>query len=678
MITLLILTPLVGALFTMLALPNSARGIALGFNTLSALVVFLLWQNFDASAAGLQLAERHAWIPAIGAEYLVGIDGLSLLLVILTSIVFPFALLAQRISRGAAALMLVMQAALYGTFTAQNFVLWFLFYEMSLIPAFLLIKIWGGENRDRAATKFFLYTFLGSVAMLLAFLGIYFAKGTFDFAELAALGKTGLLTGNLAWWAFAGIFLGLAVKVPLFPFHTWLPDAYETAPDRRLDGADRRAFENGRLRFRAPAPSAFPERNQNPRSVAARIGRLLDRLSLARRVGAIRSETDGRVSFDQPSRLLHARPLRAERRIDIVPDRHACGAERRLYADLQPRHRRGRAVLFRRFARATARSARHRRFRRTDAAHAVALRLDERRHVFVARSCPGSTDSSANFSSSKARSPSRLRSPPSPRSVFSSPPSFSCARCKRSSAVHSRKVATPLPILRGTKNSSSFPSRFSCSPSASRRSSCSTSSTPPSFRWRDCSQLTLDDCLDHLHHVCGRGHAALDAAPFCALDRADNNRGGIRDISPRIISNADCRSCELQDDRARPVGADARDGIPSRRRWHQPDARSRHQPDRGERGAFFVGRRPSAERIFLLAAARGRRLVWRLSQRRSLPPLRLLRARDRAEIFPHRDLGIDQQGVRRDEADALFLLRRRARLHRNHRRLRDGRLAQSS
>ena len=102
---------------------------------------------------------------------------------------------------------------------------------MSLIPAFLLIKIWGGENRDRAATKFFVYTFLGGVAMLLSFLGIYFAKGTFDFARLADLAKTGdLLTGNLKWLAFAGIFLGLAVKVPLFPFHTWLPDAYETAP----------------------------------------------------------------------------------------------------------------------------------------------------------------------------------------------------------------------------------------------------------------------------------------------------------------------------------------------------------------------------------------------------------------------------------------------------------------
>jgi NADH-quinone oxidoreductase subunit M len=179
---------------------------------------------------GLQLVERHGWIPAIRAEYLVGVDGLSLLLVLLTSLIVPFAFLAQRMDRGFCATMLVMQSALYGTFTAQNFVLWFLFYEMSLVPAFLLIKIWGGENRDRAATKFFLYTFLGSIAMLISFLGIYFAKGTFDFAVLATLGKNGQLVGKLTWLAFAGIFMGLAVKVPLFPFHTWLPDAYQTAP----------------------------------------------------------------------------------------------------------------------------------------------------------------------------------------------------------------------------------------------------------------------------------------------------------------------------------------------------------------------------------------------------------------------------------------------------------------
>jgi NADH-quinone oxidoreductase subunit M len=230
MITTLILLPLVGAFCVSAAQPNYGRRLAVAFNVITAILVFMLWQNFDPTAAGFQMVERHAWIPAIGAEYLVGIDGLSLLLVILTSLVFPFALLAQGMGRGSSVLMLIMQSALYGTFTAQNFILWFLFYEMSLIPAFLLIKIWGGENRDRAATKFFVYTFLGSVAMLLSFLGIYFAKGTFDFAGLADLGKTGLLNGNLAWFAFAGIFLGLAVKVPLFPFHTWLPDAYETAP----------------------------------------------------------------------------------------------------------------------------------------------------------------------------------------------------------------------------------------------------------------------------------------------------------------------------------------------------------------------------------------------------------------------------------------------------------------
>ena len=229
-ITALILIPLAGALFVSAARPNQTRRIALGFNAFTAILALTLWRTFDATAAGLQLTERHAWIPAIGAEYLVGVDGLSLLLVLLTSLIVPFAFLAQRSGRGFCALMLIMQSALYGTFTAQNFVLWFLFYEMSLVPAFLLIKIWGGENRDHAATKFFVYTFLGSIAMLLSFLGIYFAKGTFDFSALAVLGKSGLLTGKLAWLAFAGIFLGLAIKVPLFPFHTWLPDAYETAP----------------------------------------------------------------------------------------------------------------------------------------------------------------------------------------------------------------------------------------------------------------------------------------------------------------------------------------------------------------------------------------------------------------------------------------------------------------
>jgi NADH-quinone oxidoreductase subunit M len=302
LISALIIVPLTGAFALYVGRPRNARAIALIFNALAAFLALTLWRNFDSGAAGLQMVERHAWIPAIGAEYLVGVDGLSLLLVLLTSFIIPFAFLAQRMTRGFCSIMLVMQSALYGTFTAQNFLLWFLFYEMSLIPAFLLIKIWGGENRDRAATKFFLYTFLGSVAMLLSFLGIYFAKGTFDFATLAVLGKDGLLTGKLAWLAFGGIFIGLAVKVPIFPFHTWLPDAY--------DGIDRRSLENGRLRFRAPAASAFPQRNQNSRPLDAWTRGLLHRLRVTRRMGPIGFETDGGLPVYQPSRLLHAWSLR--------------------------------------------------------------------------------------------------------------------------------------------------------------------------------------------------------------------------------------------------------------------------------------------------------------------------------------------------------------------------------
>ena len=226
----LIFLPVLGALFVSVTPQRYARAVALGATIFTGLCAFMLWRGFDPAATGMQMEVRHAWIPAIGAELHFGVDGLSLLLVLLTTLIFPFALLAQKMGRGFYALLLVMQAALYGTFTAQNFLLWFLFYEMSLVPAFLLIRVWGGAGRGRAATKFFVYTFLGSVALLLSFLGIYLARGTFDFAQLASWGKSGLLAGNARWFAFGGIFLGLAVKVPLFPFHTWLPDAYEAAP----------------------------------------------------------------------------------------------------------------------------------------------------------------------------------------------------------------------------------------------------------------------------------------------------------------------------------------------------------------------------------------------------------------------------------------------------------------
>ena len=234
MITWLILIPIVGAIAVQLLPRAVSRPVARLCNAIAAGLALWLWHGFNPADGTLQFVEHHDWIRSVGAEYRVGIDGLSLLLVLLTSLIIPFSLFAQRQDRSFCALMLFVQSALFGTFTAQNFILWFLFYEMSLLPAFLLIKIWGGENRDRAATKFFVYTFLGSAAMMISFLVIFIslpeATRTLDFVKLAELGKTGLIHGNLVWLVLAGIFIGLAVKVPIFPFHTWLPDAYASAP----------------------------------------------------------------------------------------------------------------------------------------------------------------------------------------------------------------------------------------------------------------------------------------------------------------------------------------------------------------------------------------------------------------------------------------------------------------
>ena len=194
----------------------------------------------------MQFALRLPWIPGLGVEYSVGIDGLGMAMVLLTALLVPMSLLVT--PRNASglhfALTLFLQAGLFGTFTALNFFHWFLFWELSLIPAFFLIKLWGGPDRSAAATQFFVYTMVGSVALLLSFLAILLATGTLDFIQLADLSRKGELAADLSarlGWTrlsaervsmaiFLGALLGFAVKVPLFPFHTWLPDAHTQAP----------------------------------------------------------------------------------------------------------------------------------------------------------------------------------------------------------------------------------------------------------------------------------------------------------------------------------------------------------------------------------------------------------------------------------------------------------------
>lgn len=255
LLTYLTLAPLFGGIVLLLIGTNDrvVRKFATFFSLVPLALVVLAWRGFDNASPAMQFVERHAWVPSLGVEYYLGIDGLGLVMILLTAAVIPFAVLAtSRIENSKLyyALLLFLQMGLFGTFTAQNFFHWFIFWEISLVPAFFLVKMWGGPKRSSAAIQFFVYTMVGSIAMLLAFVGLFIATttttspGTFDFATLAAMGRSGELLHSVGakfsglpiqastWMTllFIGVFLGFAVKVPLLPFHTWLPLAYAEAP----------------------------------------------------------------------------------------------------------------------------------------------------------------------------------------------------------------------------------------------------------------------------------------------------------------------------------------------------------------------------------------------------------------------------------------------------------------
>src|SRR6202034_1746587 len=277
MITLLTLFPLVGGL-VVLALAASrdlARVMAVVFATGALVLAGLSWYALTPAHPGMQFEEWHAWAPSLGIWYHVGVDGLGVLMLVLSAIVVLMSLAASwsNEKQGSTyfALVLFLEAGLFGTFTALNFVHWFIFWELSLIPAFFLVRLWGGAHRARAATQFFLYTMVGSIALLLAFLAIFQATGTFDFVQLAQLAQAGQLIpslANLHWTAspasiaqglFWAAFLGFAVKTPVVPFHTWLPAAYAEAPSETtmlLTGAMSKMGVSGFLRILLPI---FPE-----------------------------------------------------------------------------------------------------------------------------------------------------------------------------------------------------------------------------------------------------------------------------------------------------------------------------------------------------------------------------------------------------------------------------------
>ena len=288
LVSILTLLPFVGGIAVLLAGRAGrapARLTALIFATAAVAITALMWWRFQPSAPGIQLQEWHAWEPAIGLAYHVGIDGLSLLMVAVSSIVVLMSVAAswKNEKQGAAyfSFLLFLEMGLFGTFTALNFLHWFLFWELSLIPAFFLIRIWGGSARARAATQFFVYTMVGSIALLLSFLALFLASGSFDFVELTRMAQNGQLaaaigqnlhwhqwdTGHITMALFCGVFLGFAVKTPVVPFHGWLASTYsEAAPETTmvLTGALSKMGVYGFLRILLPI---FPEQMWRARTV---------------------------------------------------------------------------------------------------------------------------------------------------------------------------------------------------------------------------------------------------------------------------------------------------------------------------------------------------------------------------------------------------------------------------
>jgi NADH-quinone oxidoreductase subunit M len=224
--------PLVGAL--LIATLNAdavrnARWIALWTTLVTFFVSLLIWWNFDATSSGFQFVEEYAWLGPL--KYKMGVDGISMLFVILTTFLMPICILASwesiqiRVKEYMIAF-LVLETLMLGVFCALDLVLFYLFFEGGLIPMFLIIGVWGGKRRVYASFKFFLYTLLGSVLMLLAMMAMYWQAGTTDVPTLL----TTKFPPDMQWWLWLAFFASFAVKMPMWPVHTWLPDAHVEAP----------------------------------------------------------------------------------------------------------------------------------------------------------------------------------------------------------------------------------------------------------------------------------------------------------------------------------------------------------------------------------------------------------------------------------------------------------------
>ena len=268
-ITLTIVTPLVGALLLALAPKARERDVkAVGLVVSLATFAASLWllASFDLRDPDLQLVETYGWIPSIGARFAFAVDGVSLALILLTTFLVPIVLAASWSSIkdrlvGYTAAFLALEAAVIGVFATTDLLLFYVLFEFTLIPMYLIIGIWGGAGRRAAAVKFFLYTLAGGLLMLVGILYLHALTGTFDYVAIRdAVVAGGLVIPTSAQlWLFAAFLVAFAVKVPLFPVHTWLPDAHTEAPTGGsvfLAGVLLKMGTFGLLRYAMPL---FPE-----------------------------------------------------------------------------------------------------------------------------------------------------------------------------------------------------------------------------------------------------------------------------------------------------------------------------------------------------------------------------------------------------------------------------------
>jgi NADH-quinone oxidoreductase subunit M len=270
-----LLTPLVGAIVLLFAPRERAdlhRKIGNVFGMLVLAVSLpLLWKLKADSAERFQFVVDANWIPSIGAHFTLGIDGLSLLMIILTTLLGAIAILSswsatRKNEKEYYILLLLLQTGLLGVFMSFDFLLFYVFWEATLVIVYFLIAMWGSENRPYAAIKFFLSTLAGSLVMLLAILAIFHARGTFDMREILLHPLTAQ-AGHLQNWLFWGFFFAFAIKVPMFPFHTWLPDTLAEAPTAAtviLAGVLLKTGTYGFLRFSVPM---FPDATLKYRSI---------------------------------------------------------------------------------------------------------------------------------------------------------------------------------------------------------------------------------------------------------------------------------------------------------------------------------------------------------------------------------------------------------------------------